>query len=138
MNIKEVNLENTFTTSSENQLKVFTECFENINKLIILKNKLEVNEQKFYVKLVNGSVKIGYLDNPEQEGNGFHNNVELKFDSETNLLFLNFVVFDGCRQWNLYEEIKMQGAPERNMTTKFSVPLENITYTYIFYIQKSE
>ena len=100
------------------------------------KNNLEANAQTFYVKVENGSVKIGYANNPRAESKGFHNHISLNYDTETNIAAFGFVIFDGCSEWNLYEEIRMYGAPEEGRDAGFTIPLSDMTYSYITYTKR--
>lgn len=132
-NVCEVDLEKNFSLPAMQQLPALQTCIERINQLIQEKHALSTDHKPFYVKIANGFVKIGYENNPQAESEGFHNHLFLEYDLKTNIACFQFVIFDGCREWDLFNEIKMYGAPEEGQNAGFTIPLKNMTFSYVIH-----
>lgn len=132
-NVCEVDLEKNFSLPAMQQLPALQTCIERINQLVRTKNNLDADQNPFYVKVEDGFIKMGYTNNPDADMKGFNNHHSFCYDTLTNMAAFGFVIFDGCREWNLYKEIKMYGAPEEGSDAGFRIPLNDVTYAYRIY-----
>ena len=112
-----IDLEKSFIMYTSDQVAELQKCFNNLNNLIKTKNSIK--KDVLWVKVDEGEVRVGYEQNPKSNMSGMHQDVRLEHDMITNIAALQFVIFEALRDWNLYEDVPMKGAPEEGKDSYF-------------------
>lgn len=128
MEKKTIDLKPVFIMNAEYFVKNIQECFDVLNKF--LKSKSGVTHDPLFVKNEEGKIRLGYK--PITTGKThFFSNETIPGDFETLDIacLVQFVIFEGCKEYGCYDDVPMCGAPEEGKAF-FKFTFEGAEYTY--------
>lgn len=112
-------------------IKEIQKCFDVLN--CFLKSKNGVTEDPFFIREnKTGLINIGYKPIKEHIDKPFFSDeiIPNEYASLERASLVQFVIFEGCKEYGCYKEVPMCGAPEENNDAFFKFTFHDTEYTY--------
>lgn len=129
MEEKVINLQPIFAMNNAYLVKFLNECFSKLNAF--LKTKSGATKDPLFVREEKGKIVVGYIPRTKGKTHFYSNeSFDDSWDALSRICLVQFVIFEGCKEYGCYEEVPMAGAPEEGHDAYFTFVFENIKYIY--------
>ncbi len=129
MEKKIIDLRSAFSMNNHYLVKNVKECFDVLNKL--LKQKSGVTHDPLFIKDEGGNIRLGYKPQSKGKTHFFSNEViDGGAEAMDRAIMTQFVIFEGCKEYDCFEEVPMCGAPEEGDECYFTFELDGVQYKY--------
>ncbi len=129
MEKKVIDLQLVFVMNNEYLVKNLNECFAVLNEF--LKEKSGVTHDPLFIREEKGIVRVGYVPNSSGKTHFFSDEkIPGSFETLERIILVQFVIFEGCKEYGCYESVPMAGAPEEGHDAYFTFTHKDVEYTY--------
>ena len=131
MEEKIIDLQELFVMNNAYFVKFLNErCLNILNSF--LKNKSGATHEPIFAREEDGDVRMGYIPTQKKERNFFSNELMSGYGDDTlsRICLTQYVIFEGCKAYDCFEDVPMAGAPEEGYDAFFFFTHEGTKYTF--------
>jgi hypothetical protein len=129
-----INLQDLFAMNNEYLVKFLKErCFDRLNEF--LKAKSGVANEPLFIRIERNDVKIGYVPRDTTKTKFFSNESMRAYgdDAMSKAILVQYVIFEGCKEYGCFKDVPMCGAPEEGGDAFFTFTHEEVPYRYLIW-----
>ncbi len=131
-----IDLQPLFAMNNHYFIKFMKEkCFDVLNK--VLKSKSGAKADPFFIYEEGSIVHLGYK--PIKNTTPLFSDVKIPYDWEklSRICMVQFVIFEGCKEYGCDEDVPMAGAPEEEHNAFFKFQFDGVEYTYKLWTKRT-
>ncbi len=130
-----IDLQPVFVMNPHYLVKNLKECFDVLNSF--LKRKSGATTDPLFVQEKGNKIQVGYVPCTKKDTHFFSNeSFDMSWEPLEIICLVQFVIFEGCKEYGCYKEVPMAGAPEEGDNAFFTFSHNDVEYTYKLWTKK--